>query len=73
MPACAIQDELTCATGNGDPGVFGVSATARGQTGSACDGMAFNVAVSDPATGAVRFTPQTPGERGHAAGGDRPA
>ena len=57
VPACAIQDELTCATGNADPGVFRVSATARGQAGSACDGMNFTVAVSDPATGAVRFTP----------------
>ena len=57
VPACAIQDELTCATGNADPGAFSVSPTARGQTGSACDGKAFTVAVSDPATGAVRLTP----------------
>ena len=57
VPACAIQDELECATGNADPGAFRISSTARGQTGSACDGMTFSVAVSDPATGAVRFTP----------------
>ena len=57
VPACAIQDELTCATGNADPGVFEVSSAARGRAGSACAGMAFTVAVSDPATGAVRFTP----------------
>jgi hypothetical protein len=56
VPACAIQDELTCATGNADPGVFAVSSTAKGQAGSACDGLMFSVAVSDPATGAVRFT-----------------
>ena len=57
VPACAIQDELICATGNADPGAIQVSPTAKGKTGSACDGMAFTVAVSDPATGAVRFTP----------------
>jgi hypothetical protein len=57
VPACAIQDELTCATGNADPGAIAVSPVARGQTGSSCDGMAFSVAVSDPVTGAVRFTP----------------
>lgn len=57
VPACAIQDGLTCATGNADPGVISVSATAKGGAGSACDGMPFTVAVSDAATGAVRFTP----------------
>ncbi len=59
--ACAIQDDLTCATGNADPGVFGASATAIGRSGSACAGMAFAVSVSDPAIGAVRFTPQPAG------------
>ena len=57
VPACEIQDDLECAAGNADPGVFAVSPTAKGQPGSACDGMAFSVAVSDPATGAVRFSP----------------
>jgi hypothetical protein len=61
VPSCAIEDELACATGNADPGVFQVSPVATGRLGSACAGMAFAVSVSDPATGAARFTPQPAG------------
>jgi len=57
IPACGQLGPFSACTAP-DPGVFQISDTATGQAGTECAGMAFNVAVADPATGQVRFTPQ---------------
>lgn len=47
-----------CAPGGADPGVFQVHPTATGVSGTACSGMAFDVTLSDPTLGRLRFTPR---------------
>jgi hypothetical protein len=59
VPSCRQLSGDVCV--GPDPGVFAFSPTAVGKTGSACAGMAFNVAVIDPTFGTVRFTPQPAG------------
>lgn len=56
-PACGSSD-FPCPVGSRDPGVFQVNSPATGSAGS-CDGMTFNVAISDASTGTVTFTPQS--------------
>jgi len=63
IPSCGAASGSNCAPGNADPGVFAVSPTASGRLGTACSGVAFSVSVGDPATGAMRFTPQPAGTR----------
>ena len=57
IPACNKLGAFSSCTG-AEPGVIRVADTATGEAGSACAGMVFNVALADPATGQVRFTPQ---------------
>ena len=57
IPACGqLGADSDCTAP--DPGVFRISDTAAGQAGTECAGMVFDVALADPATGRVRFTPQ---------------
>ncbi len=63
VPACAT----TSFVGNGDcpaasaaPGVFALSPTGTGEAGTACAGQTFTIAIIDPATGQVSFTPSSP-------------
>ena len=56
IPACKQLLAGLCSPAGADPGVFGVSATGAGRNGSRCAGLLFDIALSDPATGAVRFT-----------------
>jgi hypothetical protein len=42
------------------PGVFALSATGTGRAGSACAGTTFAIAVINPSTGKVGFTPNAP-------------
>ncbi len=56
IPSCKQLLAGLCSPAGADPGVFGVSATGAGRPGSRCAGLVFNIALSDPVTGAVRFT-----------------
>jgi hypothetical protein len=57
IPSCSRLGAFSACTG-AEPGVFRVSDTATGESGTACAGMVFNVGLIDPANGQVRFTPQ---------------
>ena len=56
IPSCKQLLAGLCSPAGADPGVFGASATGAGRLGSRCAGLQFDIAVSDPATGAWRFT-----------------
>jgi hypothetical protein len=57
IPSCAAQGPDAACT-QFDPGVFAVSRTATGATGTACGNTVFDVTTVDAASGAVRFTPR---------------
>jgi LPXTG-motif cell wall-anchored protein len=57
VPSCSQLAGGLCTAAGADPGVFAVSATGSGATGTACAGMVFTTAVIDPTFGTVRFTP----------------
>src|SRR5206468_9339465 len=61
VPVCgtasAVPGTGDCPVASADPGVFVLSPTAVGETGTACAGQTFNVTVIDAATGQVAFTP----------------
>ena len=56
IPSCEQLLAGLCSPAGADPGVFALSATGAGRAGSRCAGLSFDIAVSDPVTGAVRFT-----------------
>ena len=56
IPSCKQLLAGLCSPAGADPGVFALSATGAGRAGSRCAGLVFDIAVSDPVTGAVRFT-----------------
>jgi hypothetical protein len=58
IPSCeAPSPGRGCIPESGDPGVWAVDSPAIGRAGTACAGVAFTVAVRDPATGQVLFDP----------------
>ncbi len=60
VPACGTTAFVAagdCPAAQADPGVFAISATGSGETGTACVGQTFAIAVVDAATGQVSFTP----------------
>jgi hypothetical protein len=59
-PSCAQAGEPSTTTPVcqvADPGVFRLSATGLGATGTTCAGVTFDIAEVDAATGMLRFTP----------------
>jgi hypothetical protein len=64
VPACGTGASVPatgdCPVANADPGVMPTSATGVGEAGTACAGITFTIAVDDPATGEVTFTPSAP-------------
>lgn len=58
VPTCKLISIGQCQPAGADPGVFAVSATATGRTGTACAGLVFNSQASGDAFGAVIFAPQ---------------
>jgi hypothetical protein len=56
IPSCKQLLAGLCSPAGHDPGVFALSATGAGRIGSRCQGVNFDIAPSDPVTGAVRFT-----------------
>ena len=60
VPACGQIVANVCLAASADPGVFAISPTATGRIGSSW-GFVFDIALTDSATGAVRFTPRGAG------------
>jgi hypothetical protein len=61
VPSCKQLLAGLCSPAGTDPGVFALSATGAGRAGSKCAGLVFDIVVSDPASGEVRFTPRGAG------------
>lgn len=62
IPSCGqLGTFSTCAPSGADPGVFQVSPTGVGATGTACADMVFDITLIDPVFGQLRFTPQAGG------------
>lgn len=59
VPSCGAAAPADCPPGSEEPGVFAVSATGAGETGTACAGNPFTITASNPTTGRVTFTPAT--------------
>ncbi len=60
VPACGTTTFVgagDCPAAQADPGVFALSPTGTGEAGTACAGQTFTIAIIDPATGQVSFTP----------------
>jgi hypothetical protein len=55
-PSCKSTLASPCPAGQGDPGVFALSATGTGRAGTACAGTVFTISAPD-AEGNVQFTP----------------
>jgi hypothetical protein len=60
-PTCKQVASGQCTAAGADPGVFALSATGIGRTGTSCPAMVFNIAIVDTTFGTVRFTPQPVG------------
>jgi hypothetical protein len=62
VPSCGTQaiTGADCPAGAVDPGVLGLSATAAGQSGTACDGTTFSLSVVDAAGGKYELIPSAP-------------
>ncbi|MDQ6945461.1 MAG: hypothetical protein M3256_04135 [Actinomycetota bacterium] len=61
VPSCGtFSANSDCPAAGADPGVFKVSATAVGRSGTACAGITFAVTVANPATGQLSFAPSAP-------------
>ena len=59
VPSCGTTATVgfgNCPAVSADPNVFQLSATATGETGTACAGTTFTVTIIDPSTGQVTFT-----------------
>ncbi len=52
-----LRTDFDCPAGFEDPGVFALSATGTGVTGTACAGREFNIAVARARSGQLSFTP----------------
>ena len=62
IPSCGqIGAFSACVPAGADPGVFQVSTSGLGATGTACAGVTFSIDLIDPVFGQLRFTPQPPG------------
>src|SRR4029078_2090314 len=62
LPSCGQLCALSaCVRAGVDPGVFQVSTSGLGGTGTACAGVTFSIDLIDPVFGQLRFTPQPPG------------
>lgn len=60
VPACGTIDSTgSCPMIFRDPGVFQLSDTGFGATGTACAGMTFTIATIEPTTGRVEFNPSS--------------
>jgi hypothetical protein len=62
VPSCGTPFGTTsgdCPAGFEDPGVFAISPTATGETGTGCEGISFTVTPINPATGRMAFVPAT--------------
>jgi hypothetical protein len=55
VPSCVTFATGCPGAGDADPGTFILSPSGTGRTGTGCEGMTFNIAVTNPITGEVTF------------------
>ena len=60
VPSCTQLVANTCAPAGADAGVFALQSTGSGRARTSCQGISFDIALIDAATGMVRFAPQLP-------------
>ena len=58
VPSCNTLVAGECAPAGVDAGVFALQSVGSGRAGTSCQGISFDIALIDAATGMVRFTPQ---------------
>ena len=61
VPSCSTLVASACAPAGADAGVFALQSVGSGRAGTSCQGISFDIALIDAATGTVRFTPQPAG------------
>jgi len=60
-PSCGVPGpDANCPTADRDPGVFQLSSTGTGRTGTVCAGLSFAIVDIDPAQGKYEFRPASP-------------
>jgi hypothetical protein len=58
-PSCGSTHALNGVCQSPDPGVFQISPTGTGETGTGCPGTTFTTSIVDASTGQVLFTPSS--------------